>query len=290
MKIDWSKYVDQIYCITFSKKQDNDFYKELERVDILDSDIYYEFENIQTPLYEKLYRGMFGNLYDDDIPERQYSYGFDVTIAHYYCMKHAEQHNYNKILILENDNIFLQDKNDIITILDNALSNFNDNEPCIFIGSLTHSIYDYDSKRCTYDCVKIVDYEILKLTMESDVGGGTSFNIYNKKGYKELIEYIESNNYITIDRYQFIYDLEKVNIYYSNTYISVQQNWIWGYMNVLYNYNYDINKKEYYLQNCIDEYFWVFPKYKWEMKICFKQINKILFDNKLDITKYLKEK
>ena len=56
MKIDWNKYVDQIYCITFTGKRNGEMYDELKRVDILDSGIYFEFENIKTPLYEKLYK------------------------------------------------------------------------------------------------------------------------------------------------------------------------------------------------------------------------------------------
>ena len=118
MKIDWNKYVDQIYCITFTGKRNGEMYDELKRVDILDSGIYFEFENIKTPLYEKLYRSFFGNQFEGQGYMKDYSYAYDVTIAHYYCMKHAEQHGYNRILILENDNVFLKNKSAISNILD----------------------------------------------------------------------------------------------------------------------------------------------------------------------------
>ena len=300
MKINWSKYVDQIYCITFPNKQMNELYTELKRVDILDSGIYYEFENISSPLFKYMFLGTFGSLKEDCVMQKKYSYAYDVTIAHYYCMKHAQQHNYDRILILENDNIFLKDKKDIVNILDAAYNNYKDG--FIFLGSALHKIYDYpeklhifDIRNTLYQCTETVDYDIIKLTDNFNTAGGASFNIYDKTAYEYFIKFIEDKNYWTVDVYKNIYDINKINIYISNTYIAIQECWIGKMLNSLNNYNCNEYNKFKYLMNIINDYNNIKNGNNpndilsdiWASKLGFEQLNEKYFNNELDITKYL---
>ena len=299
MKIDWNKYVDQIYCITFTGKRNGEMYDELKRVDILDSGIYFEFENIKTPLYEKLYRSFFGYQYEGQGYMKDYSYAYDVTIAHYYCMKHAEQHGYNRILILENDNVFLKNKSAISTILDIAMEKCDDNG-FIFCGAAGHAIYDYENeyhRNTLYQCTKEIDYDIIKLENDINTCGGASFNIYDKKAYTTFTKYIENGNYWTIDVYKNIYNLNEISIYFSNTYIAVQESWFGIFINALYNYNVNPNYKDKYLNICVGDYNSILDHALdhtndiesdiWAHHIVFDQINEILFNNSLDKSKYI---
>ena len=276
-------------------------YSELKRVDILDSGIYYEFENINSPLYEKMFLGTFGSLKEEYPMQQRYSYAYDVTIAHYYCMKHAEQHNYDRILILENDNMFLRDKKDIVKILDKAFENCDDNG-FIFLGASLHAIYDYPNilqdnsiRNTLYQCTATVDYDIIKFNKNTELAGGASFNIYDKVAYKEFIKFIEDGNYWTVDVYDKIYDLNKVNIYFSNTYVAVQECWIGTMINSLNNYNYNYFNRYKYVMHIVNDYNsiknGVVPSDilsdVWASKYAFEQLNEKLFNNELDITKYL---
>lgn len=301
MIIDWKKYVDQIYCITFPNKQMNELYAELKRVDILDSGIYREFENISSPLFKKMFLGTFGSLKEEYPMQQRYSYAYDVTIAHYYCMKHAEQNNYDRILILENDNIFLKDKKDIINILDNAFKNCDDNG-FIFLGAAVHSIYNYPEilqnhniRNTSYQCTETVNYNILKIEDTVALTGGASFNIYDKIAYKEFIKFIEDGNYWTVDIYNEIYDTNKIKIYISDTYIAIQNCWIGTFLNSLNNYNCNQFYKYMYLMNIINDYNSIksgsnpsdIISDTWASELAFNQLNEKFFNYELDITKYL---
>lgn len=301
MKIDWKKYVDQIYCITFPKKQSNTFYSELKRVDILDSGIYREFENISSPLFEKMFLGTFGSLREDYPMQQRYSYAYDVTIAHYYCAKHAEQNNYDRILILENDNIFLKDKKDIVNILDTAFEHCDDNG-FIFLGAGVHSSKNYPEllqnpniRNTSYQCTETVNYNILKFEDTNDLSGGASLNIYDKIAYKEFIKFIEDGNYWTVDIYNKIYDTNKIKIYISDTYIAIQECWVGTFLNSLNNYNCNQFYKDFYLMHIVNDYNSIknesnpsdIPSDVWASEIAFDQLNEKYFNNELDKTKYL---
>jgi hypothetical protein len=98
--IDWKKYFDHIYCIHYKPHVERfeELNNELKRVGILDSEIFnYLFTNEDNSEYI--------------IPANK------VTINHKYCLMHAYENNYNRILILENDIRFLNN----ISIIENYL-------------------------------------------------------------------------------------------------------------------------------------------------------------------------
>jgi hypothetical protein len=290
MKIDWNKYVDQIYCVTFTKKDKTKLYEELRRVDILDSDIYHEFENIQTPFYEILYNAAVDQNKVMQNSCKEYSFRYDVTIAEYYCCKNASQHNYNRILVLEDDVIFLKDKNDIIKILDNMLKCFNENTPgLLFLGGAPHSVHnyneDYDNIRNTlYQCTENVNYNYYKVENLLSLPGSSSCNFYDKKAYEYFIKYNEDGNFSMCDLYYLIYNNCDIKLFYSDTNLAVQEGWAGYFINATNNHNYSHTDKSKYLNNVFDimklhDFTYVLDY--WVIHIIFKEINNNFFNNEL---------
>ena len=292
MIIDWTKYVDQIYCITFAGKQNyeqykEDLYNELYRVNILNSGIYYEFENISTPFYKRIYESLFDDNHkyvvkgsNDNL--RKYSYLYDCTMAHYYCMKHAKLHGYNKIIILEDDVVFLKNKEDIIHILDNALEKYCDGY--LFLGSVSHVCYDHASeipnaRNTLYECTETVNYDIKPFN--DDIGGGSAFNLYDMKAYSHFIDYIESGNFNGTDIYFEIYNNSNINIFYSDTYVCIQDIWFGFFLHATRNYPINMNKKEYYLEVMFSDSKKLFDNDLWISKLLFDEINSSMFNNEL---------
>lgn len=290
IKIDWEKYVDQIYCVTFTKKDKTELYKELRRVDILDSGIYHEFENIQTPFYKKLYGAAVDLSKVRQKSCKEYSFRYDVTIAEYYCCKNASQHNYNRILVMEDDVVFLKNKNDIINILDNILKCFNENDPgLLFLGGAPHFIYDYkkdygDVRNTLYQCTKDVNYNYYKAENLIMLPGSSSCNFYDKKAYEHFIKYNEDGNFSMCDLYYLIYDNCDIKLFYSDTNLAVQESWGGCFINATNNHNYNKDNKLTYLNNIFD--MMKLPDFNydidyWVIGLVFKEINKNFFNNEL---------
>ena len=299
--INWKNYVDQIYVITHTKRINNEyFYNELKRVGIYDSNIMFIFENIQTPFYKELFNIIVKNnnadkyvdqgYNSDDIKRNtEYSKVFNSVIAHYYCLKHAQQHEYSKILILEDDLLFLKDLNQIETLLNNAYNFYS--EGFIYLGNLSFIIND--KYNTTYQCTETFNDEINRFYINTVYGGGAAFNIYDKKAYEYLINFYESYNYAPLDLYSIIYEnaLEEnsIKILYSNTHIAIQYDWLKFFLFAtrLYNIEY-INNKYEILNGMIG---FVNHLYSTELfrnealntfNILFEDINKNLFDSTLD--------
>lgn len=215
MKIDWKKYVDQIYIVDYigtDPEVTKHFNEELERVGIdrTDTSFITTFMNINTPLYEKLYstfKGKFGG----------YSYAFDCTIGHYYCMKLAQANNYNRILILENDCIFFDDINYIKGVLDQMNNLYENNQVDLFCGNL--GVINDNAKSVNYDDKTIKRY------LYKTFSAGAAFNIYNQKAYSTVIKMIETDVYAVIDMYIQIYSYTDIQICYSSIPICVQKQW-----------------------------------------------------------------
>jgi len=306
IKIDWKKYVDQIYCLTFAKKDKTELYNELKRVDIYDSGIYHEFENIQTPLYEILYNNLIDKKYIEYLSQlnlfvfdnlKKYTFRYDVTIGEYYCMKNASNHGYNRILILEDDVIFLKNKEDIINILENMLKCYNENdEGLLFLGGIPHICYDYTKdykniRNTLYQCVKEVNYNYIKAVDLYRIPGSSSCNFYDKSAYEHFINYIESGKYGMVDIYFLIYGNSNIQIFYSDTNIAVQENWAGHMINATYNHNYDINKRNIYLNNIFSILLSpeIIPQDYWSSKLVFDEINEVFFNNELTDDFYYKK-
>ena len=110
--INWKKYVDHIYCIHYTPYSDRKerLEKELKRVGILDSDI-------------------FSWEYSYDMPKFASNASQDLAYNHLLCYYNALYMGYEKVLILEDDIVFLKDINMIQTLLDNLP---NEYDLCLF--------------------------------------------------------------------------------------------------------------------------------------------------------------
>ena len=112
MTIDWKKYIDHIYCIHYVPYSDRRerLEKELKRVGILDS-------------------GIFSWQLSYDIPKFTKNPLEDNTYNHLQCYCNAKYMGYKKVMILEDDIVFLKDINMIQTLLDNLP---NEYDICLF--------------------------------------------------------------------------------------------------------------------------------------------------------------
>lgn len=111
--IDWKKHFDHIYCIHYLPY--NNRYKkcfeELTRVGIRESGIFSWRLTWDSPIFEKLYQ----------VYPAAPSLGcMKVGFAHYQCIKEAYELGFKRILILENDNAFLKDLEELEKIIENT--------------------------------------------------------------------------------------------------------------------------------------------------------------------------
>lgn len=212
--IKWENYFDQIYIVDYIKTDPDITYKfncELLRIGInrYNTDFVTTFMNINTPLYEAAFNKFNTN--------HSYSYTFDCTIGHYYCMKLAQAKNYKRILILENDGIYYDDLETIENILYQMKTVFDNGSCDLFLGG--SGCVGLNGNKINYD-----DNYIYQLNFNSFFAG-TTFNAYNDKAYNHFINYIENFNFNVIDEYYQIYFDSGINIWISNIMLCVQKNW-----------------------------------------------------------------
>ena len=297
VKIDWKKYVDKIYCVRYigeSEYRINKCNEEFNRVDIFDSGIYYEFININSPFYKDIYETLFWKY----AKNRPYNYVTDCTFGHYYCMKHAEYFGYERILILESDDVFLRDKNQIIEILEKSkeIMDNDENSLCVLNGC--------ESYNPPYTFTLPTSFSI---DFRSDISlWCAGFNIYSKNAYKTFIEKYEKYEFFTNDTYDEIYGT-KIHVYNNEVNICIQQDWVKMTINFDVLYNIDINKD--YIERCkldklnlLNQWLGNFNNlqksnnydlnksnslYYIYYKGMFDIMNKYLFDNKLNINDYI---
>lgn len=116
--IDWKKHFDHIYCIHYLPYQNR--YKkcleEIVRVGIKDSGVFSWKITWDSPIFDKLYQ----------VCNAAPSVGcMKVGFSHYMCIKEAYELGFNHILILENDNIFLKDTDEIERILNDLPEDYD---------------------------------------------------------------------------------------------------------------------------------------------------------------------
>ena len=107
IKINWKNYVDAIYCIHYlpNKERRKQVNNELERVGILDSELlkyHFTFDDTQDLV---LYEHMNHDWIDQETNNLKLA--INLCLAYYRIFKEAQTIGYNRILILEDDVIFL---------------------------------------------------------------------------------------------------------------------------------------------------------------------------------------
>lgn len=302
MNINWKKYVDQIYCIRYigeDQYRKTKCDEEFKRLGIFDSGIYFEFTNINSPFYKDIYYKFF----DKFNKEHPYSYVTDCTFGHYYCLKHAQFHNYERVLLLESDCVFLKDENQIIELLESSKNVMDNDENSIFV---LNSCYT-ECPPATF----ILPTEFKINLYKNDDIWCAGFNIYSKNAYDVFIRKYENYEFFTNDTYKFIYDNE-INVYDNEVNIAIQQDWVKMTVNFDVLYNIDINNdyinrfKNTSKLELLGSFVMNFNNLqkannysldldsdnryiKYYIKL-FEQINKYLFDNKLKLENYLVSK
>lgn len=154
--ISWNKYFDHIYCIHFLPKHEQRFKRiqnELKRIGILNTDIFSWKFTTDIPFYSIIqkYSNHRHNQVKNEIGM------FACAMAHYEIYKEAFYLNYNRILVLEEDVIFLKDINLIEKLLDHMpktdvilFDKFCFNK-YIYINHLQNAYYNYNEYYKLFD-------------------------------------------------------------------------------------------------------------------------------------------
>ena len=225
IEIDWRKYVDHIYLVSYTKTT-NDYdltLKELKRLGMYDIDLLTIMTNISTPFYKSLYDNFcLKQNYRDD-----YYYGFDATMAHYFCIKQAYELGYDHIMILENDVCFLKKKQYIKNILDSCYSLYDRYDTFVLDNTLSMCYFYPYTVTLEYVLDLMSTPLINKYIGDDDTYSSLLLcgcNIYNRSAMTYLISLYESFNFVTIDIYNKIYNEQNNKIAYSWPPICIQQN------------------------------------------------------------------
>lgn len=232
IKIDWKKYVDKIYCIRYigeSEYRKQKYEEEIKRVDIYDSELYYEFVNINSPIYKDIYETLFSEF----AKNRLYNYVIDCAFGHYYCMKHAEHFGYERILILESDCVFLRDKNQIIEILEKSKEIMDNDQYSLCVLNGCDAVYP------PYTFILPTEFYMQFNNEYSLYCAG--FNIYSKNAYKLFTEKFEKYEFFINDSYDLIFGND-INVYNNEVNICIQQDWVAFTVNFDVLYNIDFQK------------------------------------------------
>lgn len=110
----WKKLFDHIYCVSFLpyKERREQLDKELERIGILNSGIFSYHYTFQTPIDDVLLKCREFNCTAPGL--RFNRSALNLAIGHYSIMKEALGLGYKRVLIIEDDISFLQDKEQLL--------------------------------------------------------------------------------------------------------------------------------------------------------------------------------
>ena len=119
VSIDWKRYFDHIYCVHYIEYKDRfeTIDSELERVGIKDSGIFSYKYTYDSPLYDVLY--------DSEKNGAMSKSYMKCGLAQYFCYKEAYELGYERILVLEDDIVFLKDISKIYEILENTPKDYD---------------------------------------------------------------------------------------------------------------------------------------------------------------------
>ena len=139
MSITWNKYFDKIYCLHYipfkERKELMDF--QLKRIGILDSGIfsyYLTYNNALDKKFERFFR------YSSEKIKNNIFINTSIFFGHYNVIREAYAHDYNRILIIEDDVRFLRDLNKIEQVLNNRPQNAD----IILYDKFLYSMVDFN--------------------------------------------------------------------------------------------------------------------------------------------------
>lgn len=244
MIIDWKDYVDHIFSVTCTNniKQINILKNELNRVDILNSGIYTNFINVDSPFYKLIYDNV------DKIDNlNPFNGATKLTYGVYYLLRLSYELGYERIIIMEDDIKFLKDKEELNNLLkyifNNAPENFD-----IIVGNMelvTDYYYNFSD-----DFLENKYFRHNNIDADTVYYSCSTINIYSRSGMKKLINFFE-HIYCAIDRYNlFMLNIPDINLYSIYPWIGVQERYGIEFKNFpqiknLYNLN-DITDNDIY--------------------------------------------
>ena len=213
MTINWNNYVDHIYTISFTKnypERINKLDKELEFLDIKDSGIYSIFYNIQSPL--PFYKLMYNNM-NHSVSAENYGEYVPKTFAHYKCIREAYELHYDHIMILEDDVVFLKNKELIKEYLDNIPEEYD-------LILLAHY-----GEQTVYNRINGY-YHMLCNTVNGIFypAFGASMYLMSYEGMEKWLNRFENVQFTCIDWWQIGYDPDNDKLYKSVEQLSIQYN------------------------------------------------------------------
>ena len=199
MNITWNKYFDKIYCLHYipfkERKELMDF--QLKRIGILDSGIfsyYLTYNNALDKKFERFFR------YSSEKIKNNIFINTSIFFGHYNVIREAYAHDYNRILIIEDDVRFLRDLNKIEQVLNNRPQNAD----IILYDKFLYSMGDFNKLALN----KVNDYY-------AKFSRCTSAGCYqlNRKGMKRIIELTEKEPQMC-DCYFYSADQSLTNLNY----------------------------------------------------------------------------
>ena len=220
IKIDWTKYVDAIYCLHFLPYKDrlNRIKANLNYLDILDSPIfhwYYTYPNT----FDEMIADSIKPTYCDYHNQRR-TKTLNLNIAYHNMFREIQELGYNKVLIIEDDCTFIYGRKGL------------------FAESLEHlpvewDYIQFDKLQALNHMQDLVTLKIDDWFCENYTGGyfGTSFTMWSKKAINYAVKLQEKNLTITdhifgnrndmelrkfkrfIPRHSFVYQPEGITLY-----------------------------------------------------------------------------
>ena len=236
--IDWKKYVNHIFCITYLQNNRLDSIKKVFSnigIDTNDNSFFSFVYDYEHCIFSEQYNEMKKLSFDffnrhtffkgNRLNYNEHEYLYYVALKVYGVLKIAQYFKYDRIIIFEDDIRFLKDIDYIKNNLD--LINTLDFD----MGMLQTTFLDcwHGIKKFILDNnhdVKEASENILRTTGPLGVYGA-SFIILTSHGINKIIKYFEHNNVVlTLDIFDSIRHLIKLDTIFALKPLCIQQNMI----------------------------------------------------------------
>lgn len=206
-KINWHKYVDHIFCLEYlPDNRFNTISKTLFDIgiNIYDTMFFSFLFDYNHCLFNDQINNIINNSFNKynnvksnrtlRLNNNQHGYSFYVGLMEYKALKISQYFNYERIIIFEDDIIFLKDIDYIINALD--FLNTEEFDICLCQTTFEQSFHGIKSYLVQYaKCIDLDNNMFLRTNNILGVYGG-SFIILTKRGINKLINYYESNDII----------------------------------------------------------------------------------------------
>lgn len=204
MKIEWNNYVDHIFCITYLPSGRLHKFKNVLtdiNVNIKDNNFFtfmYDYDHfLFKSYYDEIVKKSL-NFYNNNVYYsgnrlnfENFEYTFYVAYNSYRALKIAQYFNYDRIIIFEDDLIFLKDINYIINAL-NFVNEQNDFDLCLCQTTFCHCFHGI--RKYLQNVADDLGNDFFMKTSEPTGVFGGGFIILTKNGIDKIIKFYEEND------------------------------------------------------------------------------------------------